>query len=349
MFAEKDMQDILVQHPEIIEEGMVFCAKEQVLYGRRIDIRLKDKNGNDVIVELKNTEITYEHIGQLIWYTGALIREGKKIPRSILIGRKVHPVLQTAFNHFGIEWRAFEPVVLIEALREKKSPLYSTYKHFDTGTVEAKKVRVSPVRTKISPNDAMIISESAEWLCNWFINTPIPRMTINKMDLLFDNEVESVVAGTGNWVGRRKRFKIINKKRVYEGTVYFGSSGSDGKEKYPEGKNPIYVTVDIGNTSKEGKAFQPSNHTFSLKIPLHEYIELPSGNIEITVPVKGPGIKEHRQFINSMLAEWMVPTSFMFKKGEQVDSYLFQFIKSVISVGLLKQSVKNRISYKFQS
>ncbi|MRH43324.1 DUF91 domain-containing protein [Aquibacillus halophilus] len=343
-FSEKDIQDILVVHPEIIEDGLQFIKKEEVLYGRRIDLLLKDTNGKEVLVELKNTEITYEHIGQLIWYAGAMIREGQKIPRTILIGRKVHPVLHTAFNHYGIEWREYSPEYLINYLRETNSLLFPKYEHIHINKkLSTKKVGVAPPKTQIPLDYAELIYHSAQKLQEWFFSSYIPIQRFDDYHIVFNDKVEESIRNSGNWIGNQRRFSIVGTEYTYEGTIYFGTSGNNGKNNYPEGKDPVYLSVDIGSSSKSGEIFMPKNHTHSLKIPLHDFIQEHTGNININLPIKGPGLKDKKEYIYSKIDDWNIERSFIFLHEKPDIELLWNFSRSVIAIAFLKQKVKNRV------
>jgi len=347
LFLEKDMQENLAYHPEIIEQGMEFSKKEEVLYGRRIDLLLKDSFGKDVI-ELKNTEITYEHIGQLIWYSGALMRAGIESPRMFLIGRKVHPVLQTAFKYFGIEWREFQPIDLIKELKKLNSPMYSAYQNMDNDelVLSERSVSIGPRTTMIPADVASLNYEVTKRFGDWFLNSHIPIQKIGPFFLVFNDRVEEITKGTGYWVGKYRRFSIINDDLICEGTVYFGSSGGDGKEHYLDGNNPQYLALDIGYSSKNGAPFQTGNHTFCLKLPLHNFVVYPSGDFNIEIPLKGPGLKESKGYINATLNEWNISRSFTVPSIMSNSKLLWEISKSIVAVGFLKQISKKRIKFE---
>jgi hypothetical protein len=341
MFTERDMQDIFVQHPEIIEDGLVFREKEQTLYGRRIDIRCTDSKNSELIIELKNTEITYEHIGQIIWYTGALIREGKKAPRTMLIGRKIHPVLKTAFDRYGIEWREFTPEQLVSELKIRNSSLYVKYQHLDGRETHGRKVKVSPIKENFNLGHAELNEVVANKFSKQLLTQYIPVQRIGDYFLIHKDAVETVTKNTGYWTGQQRRFVIVGKETALEGTLYLGTSGGDGKKYYPEGANPVYLSIDIGYASKSGELFKPSNHTHALKLPVHEYVSFPSGNLLIELPVKGPGVKESKDFIFNLLDKYNVPLTHPINFEDEKS--IIKFVRAGIAVGLVKLMAKGRI------
>lgn len=342
-FNEKDMQDILVKHPEIIEKGMRFVEKEQLVYGRRVDLHLKDSNNNSVIVELKNTEITYEHVGQLIWYTGALIREGVKQPRSILVGTKVHPALQTAFDYFNIEWRELTPGLLISYLKDHQSDLYSKYATLEIQKKQGRSVKVSPREREIPVDQAKIITERAYLFKDWLLKTNIPPFKLGPLQIIVSDTIEDVEKNTGYWIGKQRRFSIQAGKLYYDGTVYFGSSGGDGKAYYLEETYPVFISIDIGTRNNSEDAFKPSTHTHGLKLGLHNFIDTSNGEIHFNIPVQRIP-EETKEQVYTKLTQWEIPLNISFKEKEELA--LQQFYQAIIGVAFLKLSAKQRIKFQ---
>lgn len=56
MITEKELEDFLIKHLEIIEYGLRYVDRQVILENGRLDILAKDKNGEYVIIELKVVE-----------------------------------------------------------------------------------------------------------------------------------------------------------------------------------------------------------------------------------------------------------------------------------------------------
>jgi hypothetical protein len=53
ILSEKDFEDILAIHPELIEEGLVLLERQRQLENRRTDLIFADKDSNLLLTELK--------------------------------------------------------------------------------------------------------------------------------------------------------------------------------------------------------------------------------------------------------------------------------------------------------
>jgi len=85
---EKDLRDYLAQNPFVIEKGLKlvdggkeFDTKEV----GKIDLLLTDKNGYNVIVELKKGRSSDDIVGQLSRYTGWVMKNRSEKVRGIII------------------------------------------------------------------------------------------------------------------------------------------------------------------------------------------------------------------------------------------------------------------------
>ena len=50
---EKDFEEIICKHSELIEDGLTLISRQLSLYGRRMDILFEDKFKRKLIIELK--------------------------------------------------------------------------------------------------------------------------------------------------------------------------------------------------------------------------------------------------------------------------------------------------------
>ena len=65
ILSEKEIEDILVLHPELIEIGLTLLGRQEQLENRRTDLTFKDNKGRLLLVELKKGIILEEHVNQI--------------------------------------------------------------------------------------------------------------------------------------------------------------------------------------------------------------------------------------------------------------------------------------------
>lgn len=156
-FSEKDLEDILYEHPWLISFDLqpVLIEGKNQWNGRQvylpsvngwIDLLFKDNAGRPVVVELKAVEIGIEAVGQVMQYGGALkmaIGDDRtrfenefgdliSCPRLMLIGPSINDRALAAANMAGIDVRLYakSPVSIAprnwtEAIKETKALIES--------------------------------------------------------------------------------------------------------------------------------------------------------------------------------------------------------------------------------
>lgn len=90
---ESLLNKYLVKFPDKIEAGLKIIEPSDVLpEGAGIpDIVCKDGNGNYVVVELKSGEASYDALGQIASYKGAIMRKVKGKVRGIIVASTFDP------------------------------------------------------------------------------------------------------------------------------------------------------------------------------------------------------------------------------------------------------------------
>lgn len=116
---EKDLENIIIKYPELIEDGLRLIKEQGKVCGRKFDLMFEDKYGQKVILELKRGAITDKHIGQILYYEGTQLSEESQAIRIILVGTRVPPSIQKALDYHGIGWREITIPTLIEFLSKK--------------------------------------------------------------------------------------------------------------------------------------------------------------------------------------------------------------------------------------
>jgi hypothetical protein len=102
---EREIEDALAGHPELIEENLTLLGRQLTVAVRRIDLLFEDGNGRKLIVELKRGTIRDEHVGQVISYVGRILTKEDPTARTMLIATRVPLAFQTVLDHFGIAWK----------------------------------------------------------------------------------------------------------------------------------------------------------------------------------------------------------------------------------------------------
>lgn len=120
-FTEKDIEQIISKHSELLEEGLVLIGRQVSVGGLRVDLLFKDRFGETLVVELKRGTIKRKHVGQIMEYSGSLY-EGKPV-RLMLVGNRVPRSFQRSLEYHGIEWRELSEEKLLRFLIANDRPL----------------------------------------------------------------------------------------------------------------------------------------------------------------------------------------------------------------------------------
>ena len=118
MANERDFEDVLVRYPEIIEEGLRLIGRQVVVCERRIDLLFEDRFKQKLVVELKWGPIKDEHVGQIMYYQGALL-SGREPVRTMLVGTRVPAAIQRSLDFNGLASKEIRVSTLIEFLKSK--------------------------------------------------------------------------------------------------------------------------------------------------------------------------------------------------------------------------------------
>ncbi len=123
--TEKNIEDVLVLHSHLIEDGLQFVDRQVQLETRRIDLLFKDRDGRFVCVELKKDEIKPENIHQISDYLLRFKRSGMDV-RGIIIGEQVSADMASECEKQEISWRAISHGQIFEYLKEHDMALFQT-------------------------------------------------------------------------------------------------------------------------------------------------------------------------------------------------------------------------------
>ena len=108
---ENDLEDYLINHLNLIEDGLIYLSRQYELDEGKIDILAKDKNGDLVIIELK-IEVDKRIIWQCLYYPIEIqkIYPNKNIRMITIIPTYPNYILEP-LNKLNIEKYAYDIVV----------------------------------------------------------------------------------------------------------------------------------------------------------------------------------------------------------------------------------------------
>jgi len=82
---ERDLEDQIVSHLELLEPGLTLVSRQESSEVGRLDLLARDHEGSTVIIELKAGEAKDSSIGQIARYLGWYAQKEGKSPRAILV------------------------------------------------------------------------------------------------------------------------------------------------------------------------------------------------------------------------------------------------------------------------
>ncbi len=82
---ERDLEDQILNHLEVLEPGLTLVSRQESSDVGRVDLLARDSDGRMVIIELKAGEAKDSSIGQIARYMGWYAKQDGKLPRAILV------------------------------------------------------------------------------------------------------------------------------------------------------------------------------------------------------------------------------------------------------------------------
>lgn len=82
---ERDLEDQIVSHLDVLEQGLTLVSRQESCNVGRLDLLARDHEGRTVIIELKAGEAKDSSIGQIARYVGWYADKEGKTPRAILV------------------------------------------------------------------------------------------------------------------------------------------------------------------------------------------------------------------------------------------------------------------------
>ncbi|MDI6702706.1 endonuclease NucS [Methanothermobacter wolfeii] len=105
---ERDMGDMIMAHPHLIEKGFRPVAREYSTDAGFIDILGKDENGSLVIIELKSRKAGVSAVKQLKRYLDEF-RDDRRGVRGMLVAPSITHDAMEMLEDEGLEFRSLEP------------------------------------------------------------------------------------------------------------------------------------------------------------------------------------------------------------------------------------------------
>ncbi len=118
---ERDMRDVLVENPWLIEDGLRILEVEKPVGDGYVDIYALDASGRHVLVELKRVTATREAALQLYKYVETYKKERGETPRGILVAPSFAPTALETLAKLKLEYRYVDLKKLWELLKKKSS------------------------------------------------------------------------------------------------------------------------------------------------------------------------------------------------------------------------------------
>ncbi|AIZ45186.1 nuclease [Deinococcus radiopugnans] len=103
--SEKQMQDALARHPELIEPGLTVLNRELLTDSGGIDLYARDAQGRFVVVELKRGRATQDAVSQLARYVATVQRSGVGAVRGVLAAPSITAPALNELRARGLEFR----------------------------------------------------------------------------------------------------------------------------------------------------------------------------------------------------------------------------------------------------
>jgi hypothetical protein len=172
---EREIEDVLAEHPELIEEGLTLLGRQVAVAGRRMDLLFEDKNKRKLIVELKRGTIKDDHVGQVISYAGGLLTQEDPTARIMLVGTRVPPSFQKSLDHFGIAWKELSTEMIARYLfvsqeRQSKELDPQMNRPKDESESDQRSIVQSPIGTMPRKGDVfkgkvndLCLQDKSEW------------------------------------------------------------------------------------------------------------------------------------------------------------------------------------------
>ncbi|WP_174733173.1 endonuclease NucS domain-containing protein [Mesobacillus harenae] len=278
ILSEKEFEDILVIHPELIEDGLVLLERQGQLENRRTDLIFADKDSNLLLTELKRDIITMESVEQILDYRGRLKKQVDKNIRAMLIGQEVPGDIQDICLSNNIEWKEIRTEELFNYLMENDPNLYQSI--FIEGKLYKEAVGVprlsfqdylnatssplggpytsyqffapidaSPGLSNNNKENQLVANEFMNLIKNHHFNRRLFQGIVHIKRL--DEPPEWSVTAKGAWQGYVVHYKLTSNQRSIPCEIYLGTIGYRGNKSTFADEKSRFLVTRIGKGKKQ--------------------------------------------------------------------------------------------------
>ena len=118
--SERDMQEAILAHPSLLEEGFRPMTSEKPVEPGFIDILGVDRDNVLTLVEIKRNAATGDAVLQLKKYMDVYYADDNRKIRGILVAPELAKGAQRLLASLGLEFKALSPQRCAEVLKRKK-------------------------------------------------------------------------------------------------------------------------------------------------------------------------------------------------------------------------------------
>ncbi len=102
---ESEVRDVILEHPEVLEDGLRIVEKEKVIGDLSVDLFGFDKNGSPVLIEVKRAGADREAVLQLFKYVEEYRKLSGVKPRGILVAPERSRGALELLEKLGLEFK----------------------------------------------------------------------------------------------------------------------------------------------------------------------------------------------------------------------------------------------------
>ncbi|PIU30391.1 endonuclease NucS [Candidatus Woesearchaeota archaeon CG07_land_8_20_14_0_80_44_23] len=122
--SERDMSDMILENPELIEKGFKPLSREEHTKYGFIDVFGYDANNVLVVIEAKRYSADFKAVSQLRRYVEKVRKsKGLEKVRGILAAPQISANAEKMLHDFGFEYRKISPPKYMERFHKKQSNL----------------------------------------------------------------------------------------------------------------------------------------------------------------------------------------------------------------------------------
>ena len=120
--SEKDMQQAVIQLPELIEPGLKILTAEYPVSSGFIDVLAEDSRGKLTIIELKRKKASLEAVLQLKRYVESMKKmTGRSDVRGVLAAPSISPDAYKALKSLNLEFKKLKPQECLKIINANKA------------------------------------------------------------------------------------------------------------------------------------------------------------------------------------------------------------------------------------